>query len=100
MSCYDRCRNLLTQTMLHGPQHDETYLRKYSVCVSNYPLAQEKELDQLVIDEWRGVSRGAADIICDAAGGVCPWRVVDGTNTAHWNISADAAVLVVCLAWE
>lgn len=48
-----------------------------------------------MIDEWRGASGNGADIVCDVAGGVCPWRVVDGTNSADWNISASAAVLMV-----
>ncbi|CAM9090652.1 unnamed protein product, partial [Laminaria digitata] len=56
---------------------------------------EENELEGLVIDEWRGASGNGADIVCDVAGGVCPWRVVDGTNSADWNISASAAVLMI-----
>ena len=74
-----------------------------SIEISYPPLAtpsqptyyKENELEGLVVDEWRGASGDGADIVCDVAGGVCPWRVVDGTNSADWNISASAAVLMV-----
>lgn len=57
---------------------------------------QEQKLGGLVIDEWRGASSDNADIVCDTAGGFCPWRVANDTDAAKWNISAVAAALMVC----
>lgn len=57
---------------------------------------QELKLEGLVIDEWRGAVDDGKDIVCDAVGNVCPWRVANGTNAMDWNISAAAAVLMVC----
>ncbi|CBJ26590.1 hypothetical protein Esi_0035_0090 [Ectocarpus siliculosus] len=56
---------------------------------------QENKLEGYVIDEWRGASSGTIDVICDAVGSVCPWRVANGTNAAAWNISTAAAVLMI-----
>lgn len=56
---------------------------------------QENELEDLVIDEWRGVSRESGDVVCDVAGGVCPWKVINRSNRIDWNISTSAAVLMV-----
>lgn len=50
----------------------------------------------MVIDEWRGAYGDGEDIICDTAGGICPWGVADGTNGVKLNISAAATVLMVC----
>lgn len=49
-----------------------------------------------MIDEWRGASVDGNDIACDAVGNVCPWRVANETDAMGWNISAAAAVLMVC----
>lgn len=49
-----------------------------------------------MIDEWRGAAGDGSDIVCDAVGNVCPWIVANGTNVVDWNISAAAAVLMVC----
>lgn len=54
---------------------------------------QKNNLEGLVIDEWRGASGGATEIICDAVGNNCPWSATNGTH--EWNISAAAAVLMV-----
>ena len=49
-----------------------------------------------MIDEWRGAYGDGSDIACDVVGNACPWRVASGTNAMNWNISAAAAVLMVC----
>lgn len=63
------------------------------------PSAGPKEhtLESLVIDEWRGATSGGSDIVCDAVGNVCPWRVANGSNAMDWNISVAAAVFMVCV---
>ncbi|CAM9155381.1 unnamed protein product [Ectocarpus sp. 13 AM-2016] len=58
-------------------------------------FTEENKLEGYVIDEWRGASSGTIDVICDAVGSVCPWRVANGTNAAAWNISTAAAVLMI-----
>ena len=49
-----------------------------------------------MVDEWRGALVDGNDIACDAVGNVCPWRVANETGAMDWNISAAAAVLMVC----
>eukprot|EP00903_Cladosiphon_okamuranus_P017641 g16248.t1 len=56
---------------------------------------KEHKLEGLVIDEWRGVLGDGSDIVCDAVGNVCPWRVADASDVMDWNISAAAAALMI-----
>lgn len=49
----------------------------------------------MVLDEWRGAYGDSVDIVCDTAGGICPWGVVIGTDGTELNISAAATVLMV-----
>ncbi|CAM9257644.1 unnamed protein product [Scytosiphon promiscuus] len=58
-------------------------------------FTEGNKLGGLVIDEWRGASSDSDDIACDTAGGSCPWRVANGSNSAEWNISAAAALLMI-----
>lgn len=49
----------------------------------------------MVVDEWRGVYGDGSDIVCDTAGGICPWGVANGNDVEELNISAAATTLMV-----
>lgn len=49
----------------------------------------------MVVDEWRGTYGDGSDIVCDTAGGICPWGFANGNDVEELNISAAATTLMV-----
>ncbi|CAM9656283.1 unnamed protein product [Ascophyllum nodosum] len=63
-------------------------------------FTEENQLDGLVVEEWRGASSDRGKIVCDVAGGLCPWGVNSGTGSIDWNISVPAAARMINPAKE
>ncbi|CAM9728040.1 unnamed protein product, partial [Sphacelaria rigidula] len=57
--------------------------------------AEQNELDTMVVDEWRGTYGDGSDIVCDTAGGICPWGFANGNDVEELNISAAATTLMI-----